>query len=105
MIYSIKAMNKRILRTLYTVLMVLTGILLALLSALVTGASVSAVSNPAFRFNSNAPMAAFYQAATPTPAAGAVSRAGSTDGIMIMGVVIVIIVLIPILFRRSMWTK
>ena len=101
----IEDMNKRILRTLYPVLMVLTGIVLALLSALVTGASVSAVSKPDLHFNSNAAAAAFYQAATPIPAAGAVSRAGSTDSIMVMGVVIVIIVLVPILFRRSMWTK
>ena len=106
MIYSIEDMNKRILRTLYPVFMVLTGIIFALLSALVSGASVSAVSNPDLRFNSNVAAAAFYQAATPTPAAGAVvSRAGSTDNIMIMGVVIVIIVLVPILLRRSMWTK
>jgi hypothetical protein len=104
MIYSIEDMKKRILRTLYPVFMVLTGILLALLSALVTVASVSAVSRRDPRFYSNA-AAVLYQAATPTPAAGAVSQAGSTDGIMIMGVVIVIIVLVPILFRRSLWTK
>jgi hypothetical protein len=85
--------------------MVLTGIILALLSALVSGASVSAVSKQDLGFNSNAAMAVLYQAATPTPAAAAVSRAGSTDGIMVMGVVIVVIVLVPILLRRSMWTK
>lgn len=104
MIYLIEDMNKRTLRTLYPVFMVLTGIILALLSALVAGASVSALSRPDLRFNSNT-AAVLYQAATPTPAGAAVSRAGSTDGIMIMGVVIVIIVLVPILFRRSMWTK
>jgi len=85
--------------------MIITGTVLALLSALVSGASVSAVSRPDLRFNSSAAVAALYQAATPTPAAGAVSRAGSTDGIMVMGVVIVVIVLVPILLRRSMWTK
>jgi hypothetical protein len=98
-------MKKRILRTLYPVLMVLTGIILALISALASGANVSAISEPDLRFYPNVMMATLYQATTPTPVAGDVSRAGSTDGIMVMGVVIVIIVLVPILLRRSMWTK
>jgi len=98
-------MNKRILWTLYPVFMVLTGIILALIPAFVSGASVSAVSGPDLRFNPNVSTAVLYQAATPTPVAGAISRAGSTDGILIMGVVIVIIVLVPILIRRSLWTK
>ena len=98
-------MNKRISRTLYPVFMVITGIILALISALVSNANVSALSRPGSGLNSNVAVAALYQATTPTPIADAVSRAGSTDGIMLMGVVIVIIVLVPILFRRSTWTK
>jgi hypothetical protein len=96
-------MNKRILRTLYPVFMVLTGIILALISAFVSSASVSAVSESDHRFNPNIAAAAIYQATTPTPVSSAVSRAGSTDGILAMGVVIVIIVLVPILIRRSLW--
>jgi hypothetical protein len=38
--------------------------------------------------------------ATPTPHAGDVSEVGSTDGIVIMGAIIVIIVTVPVLFRR-----
>ena len=98
-------MNKRILRSLYPGLMVFTGIVLALISAFVSSASVSAVSESNHRFNPNIAAAAIYQASTPTPASGAVSRAGSTDGILAMGVVIVIIVLVPILIRRSLWIK
>jgi hypothetical protein len=81
------------------------GIILALASALASGTSVSAVSEPGFYINPDLQVAALYQAATPTPVAGAVAPDGSTGGIMVMGIVIVIIVLVPILIRRSMWTK
>lgn len=101
----IVGMNKRILRTLYPVFMVLTGIILALISAFVSGASASAVSETDLHFIPSLGVAALYQAAAPTPVSGAVSRAGSTDGILAMGVIIVIIVLIPLLIRRSLWTK
>lgn len=50
-------------------------------------------------------MAALYQAASPTPAVTTVSQVGSTDQIMLMGVVITVIVILPILFRRSTWTN
>jgi hypothetical protein len=85
--------------------MVLSGVILALISAFVSGTRVSAVSESDLLFSPNSAAAALYQAATPTPVSGAVSRAGSTDGIMVMGVIIVIIVLLPILFKRSLWTK
>jgi len=38
---------------------------------------------------------------TPTPAAGDKSVIGSTDGIFIMGIVIVLMVTVPILFYRK----
>jgi hypothetical protein len=41
------------------------------------------------------------QVVTPSPAAGGESEIGSTDGIVIMGVVLVVIVTMPILFRRK----
>ncbi len=43
--------------------------------------------------------------AAPTPTPNGVSHPGSTDGIMLMGVIIVIIVLLPLIFRKSTWTK
>jgi hypothetical protein len=45
------------------------------------------------------------QAATPTPTPQPISHPGSTDGIMLMGIIIVLIILLPIIFRRSTWTK
>jgi uncharacterized SAM-binding protein YcdF (DUF218 family) len=41
---------------------------------------------------------------TPTPSTG-VSQTGSTDWITLMGIIIVLIVILPVLFRRSTWTK
>ncbi len=53
---------------------------------------------------SQAGLAAPYQI-TPTPTPEGISHPGSTDGIMLMGVVIVIIILLPIVFHRNTWTK
>ena len=89
-------MNKRLLRTLYPVLMVTTGIVLALVSAASSSYLHAAFSLPA---------ASVVQVITPTPTTEAVSHPGSTDGIMIMSIVIVVIVLLPLVFRRSLWTK
>jgi hypothetical protein len=41
------------------------------------------------------------QIATSTPPAGDRSEVGSTDGIVIMGFVLVIVVTMPVLFRRK----
>ena len=42
---------------------------------------------------------------TPTIPSAGTSHAGSTDWITVAGVIIVLIVLLPVLFRRSTWTK
>ncbi len=42
-------------------------------------------------------------AATPTPAGEEKSQPGTTDGIVIMGFAIVVIILLPILIQRSLW--
>jgi len=76
--------------------MVTTGVALAWMSA-----AFSSTMHGAFSLQA----ASIYQAATPTPTAEAVSHPGSTDGIMIMSVVIVVIILLPLVFRRSVWTK
>ena len=39
--------------------------------------------------------------ATSTPSAGDGSEVGSTDGILVMGVVIVLIVTLPLMFRKQ----
>ena len=45
------------------------------------------------------------QSGTIVAAAEAVEDVGSTDGIMLMAVVIVLIVIIPILLRRQVWSN
>ena len=45
------------------------------------------------------------QTDTIVAAAEAIEDVGSTDGIMLMAVVIVLIVIIPILLRRSAWSN
>ena len=42
-----------------------------------------------------------HQITTPTPPTENVSEVGSTDGIVIMGIVIVIAVMVPLLFRKK----
>jgi hypothetical protein len=41
------------------------------------------------------------QIATPTPLSGDKSEVGSTDGIVIMGIVLVVVVIVPLLFGRK----
>jgi hypothetical protein len=47
--------------------------------------------------------ALYSQIATPTEVVEDVSEIGSTDGIVLMGVVIVLIVVVPILLQRKNW--
>jgi hypothetical protein len=96
MLYSIVEMDRKHLGILYPVLIIGMGVALAF---------VSAAFDAGLRLDSSLGAAASYQAATPTPTAQAVSHAGSTDGIVWLGFVIVAIVLLPILLRRGIWTK
>lgn len=50
--------------------------------------------------------AAFYVQGTVTPEVSeGVSEIGSTDGIVIMGIIIVLIVVVPVLLRRKSWSN
>jgi hypothetical protein len=49
--------------------------------------------------------AAFFLQTTATPQPEDQSEIGSTDGIVVMGVIIVLIVSIPILARRRQWMR
>ena len=49
------------------------------------------------------PAAAFFQQPTATPQAQDISEIGSTDGIIVLGGVIVLIVLVPIFLYRKSW--
>jgi hypothetical protein len=96
MLYSIVEMDRQHLGILYPVLLIGMGGVLAF---------GSAAFDAGLRLNSSLGAAALSQAATPTPTAQAVSHAGSTDGIVWLGFVIVAILLLPILLRRDIWTK
>jgi membrane protein YdbS with pleckstrin-like domain len=49
--------------------------------------------------------AAFFLPSTSTPQPKDMSEIGSTDGIVIMGILIALIVIIPILWRRKTWME
>lgn len=49
--------------------------------------------------------AALFMQATSTPLQKDLSEIGSTDGIVIMGVVIALIIILPILLRRKEWME
>jgi hypothetical protein len=48
--------------------------------------------------------AALYAQVTPTPQAEDASEIGSTDGIVLMGIIIMLIVIVPILLQRKSWS-
>ena len=72
------------------------GLLLAIVSA--------ALSQPVFTASSLSANAAFAVKVTATSPVEQTSQIGSTDGIMLMSVIIVLIILIPILLRRKTWS-
>jgi hypothetical protein len=73
------------------------GILLALLSAAITYSTPPALEGT---FG-----AVFLLQPTSTPPPKDLSEIGSTDGIVIMGFVIALIVVVPILWRRKAWME
>ncbi len=95
-------LTRKLLKKQITALIVAMGIILALAitatNTIVSRADVLADSV------SQAGPAAQYQI-TPTPTPEGISHPGSTDGIMLMGIIIVIIVLLPMVLRRDTWTK
>jgi hypothetical protein len=74
------------------------GFLLALLSAALTYPTPPALEGA---FGATA----FFVQPTSTPQPKDLSEIGSTDGIVIMGFLIVLIVIIPILVRRKAWME
>jgi len=74
------------------------GFVLALFSAALTFSAPPAMQgNPA--------AAAFFLQPTKTPRPQDLSEIGSTDGIIVMGFVIALIIVIPILLRRKAWLE
>ena len=72
----------------------------SLLIALVVALAVATFDLPVVSAQ-NMGAASISLQTTPTPAAEGVSEIGSTDGIFIMGAVIVLIVIMPVLFYRK----
>ncbi len=75
------------------------GLLLALSSA----ALMTYPASPAIQGNFAA--AAFFLQPTKTPKPKDLSVIGSTDGIVILGFVIALIIIVPILLRRKSWME
>jgi predicted membrane protein len=75
------------------------GLLIALLSAALTYSTPPALEG-AFGATSF-----FAMQPTSTPQPDDLSEMGSTDGILIMGFLIVLIVVVPILWRRKAWME
>jgi hypothetical protein len=70
-----------------------------LLLGLLTAVLVLINFNPPVALAKNTVTAALQQT-TPTPQVADVSEIGSTDGILIMGIVIVLIVTLPLIFNK-----
>jgi hypothetical protein len=91
---------KKLLPILRPVALLGIGLILAVLSA-----AVGTIS-PGMGGNDLLAAARYLQTTSPTPiATEGISRIGSTDGIVLMGIVIVLIVIMPIWLRRKTWAK
>ena len=100
MIYLQLLVMKKLLPVLRPVALLGIGLSLAVLSA-----AVGTVS-PDMGGNDLLAAAQHLQTTSPTPiATEGISRIGSTDGIVLMGIVIVLIIIMPILLRRKTWVN
>jgi cytochrome c1 len=86
---------KRLIRP---AIIILLSIALALMSAALTQSIQP-------REDSTLAAAAFFLQTTPTPEQVDRSEVGSTDGIVVMGFLLVVIVILPILLRRKAWAQ
>jgi hypothetical protein len=87
-------MKKKLLRS---TLLLAMSMMLAFFSAALTY-----ISPPAMQLSFPASYP-FFQEPTSTPASQDTSEIGSTDGIIILGGVLVLIVIVPIFFYRKAW--
>ncbi|GMV33123.1 MAG: hypothetical protein DYG85_13085 [Chloroflexi bacterium CFX1] len=78
----------------FNIAALLLGVILLLLVV------INFVPSPALATAAGAASYLSAQAATPTPTAGD-SEIGSTDGILVMGIVITLIVTLPLVFRKG----
>jgi hypothetical protein len=66
-------------------------------------AALSSLTPPPTQINFRSD--AFYQPATTTPQVEDISEIGSTDGIVVLGGIIVLIVIMPIFLYRKSWMQ
>ena len=85
-------------RTLRPIITLGLGFILALFSAALTYSIPPAMEGD---FGT----AAFFMQSTSTPPPPDLSEIGSTDGIVVMGFLIALIIIIPILVRRKSWME
>lgn len=98
MIESLHVILEKIMKKLRRSTTVLgIGLMIALFSAALTYVTPPAAMQLDF------PAAAFFQQPTSTPQTEDISEIGSTDGIIVLGGVIVLIVLVPIFLYRKSW--
>lgn len=95
MLYLVRLMRT----TLRPLLTIGLGLLLAML-----GAALTYSSPPAMQGTFGGTGSLFFQV-TATPVQEDLSRIGSTDGIVVMGFFIVLIIVIPIFLRRKSWLE
>jgi amino acid transporter len=79
------------------------AIFLAVVALTIAFALVTSISSLALPARPPADTIGDLPDTTPTPAEAPLSTAGSTDGIVWMGVVIAVIVVLPLLATRALW--
>jgi len=80
------------------ILVIGLGLVLALFSAALTFSIPPVIKG-------NSVNGAFFMQLTATPQPEGLSKVGSTDGIVLMGILIALIVIIPILLQRKSWLE
>ncbi len=101
-------MNRTLLRILFPLFVLAT--ILAFVLALSPSNFGSAYSSPHGASGSAAEASGHHASLsasdlTPTPGGQNLSRPGSTTGLVIMSSAIALIILLPILFQKNLWTK
>jgi hypothetical protein len=81
------------------IITIVVGFMLALFSAALT------YSTPPAMEENIGGAAAFFIQSTATPHPKDMSEIGSTDGIVIMGILIALIIIVPILWQRKSWME
>lgn len=77
------------------------GLFSLLLFLLVTALVLTSFHQPTVLAQQTTAALTLQQETTPTPVLQAADEIGSTDGILLMGVVIVLIVILPLLFHKQ----